>query len=164
MENGKECAEVPADVINRVFTPVIDTIYESNGFVLLLQELLGENHSDTAESYNDIGSVHSKLGEYTSALVFFEEVLSTMREILGVKHPMVAMSLGSVASVHVSRENYSDAELLLNESLNSLIDTCGERHPYTINILKQMAELHEKTGNAVKAQRIQEKLKTFSRG
>ncbi len=33
MENGKEGAEVLADVINRVFTPAIGTIYESNGFV-----------------------------------------------------------------------------------------------------------------------------------
>jgi len=33
MSNGKEGAEVSADVINRVFTPAINTIYEQGGFV-----------------------------------------------------------------------------------------------------------------------------------
>ena len=33
MKNGKEGAEVLSEIINRVFTPAIDTIYRSKGFI-----------------------------------------------------------------------------------------------------------------------------------
>src|SRR5699024_12019222 len=58
----------------------------------LPNEVLGEKHAYTADSYNNIGCIYSSLGESEKALKYHEKALEIRREVLGEKHADTASS------------------------------------------------------------------------
>jgi len=53
-------------------------------------KLLGPDQSDTATSYNSIGSVYYKKGDYENALGEYRKALEIRLKVLGPDHPSTA--------------------------------------------------------------------------
>ena len=49
--------------------------------------MLGSEHPDTAISYNNIGLVYNKKGEYESAIKYLKKAWYTYKAKLGEEHP-----------------------------------------------------------------------------
>ena len=58
---------------------------------------MGENHPDTAISYNNIGVVYNNLGDYDKALEYYFKGLEIRKEILGESHPYTQHTLQNIA-------------------------------------------------------------------
>ncbi len=58
-----------------------------NKALSIRQKVLGEEHPDTATSYNNIGYVYSELGDYDKSLEYYDKALSIYRKVLGNEHP-----------------------------------------------------------------------------
>ena len=60
--------------------------------LFLLEKKYGQDHPDTATSYNNIGDVHICLGEYDKALKFHYKALTIREKTIGLEHPSTAGS------------------------------------------------------------------------
>jgi tetratricopeptide (TPR) repeat protein len=64
---------------------------------LLIQEkALGGEHLDTAKSYNGMGEVYRKLGEYEKALEWCQKALAIHEKALGKDHPYTATTYNNI--------------------------------------------------------------------
>ena len=54
-----------------------------------------------AISYNNIGGVHDKKGEYDKALEHYQKALAIQLKQLGPEHPSVATSYNNIGAVHL---------------------------------------------------------------
>lgn len=77
--------------------------------IVLSEELYGVNSKESALSYNNIGSVYSRLGDYAQALEYIGKSLNIREQILGVDNPDTAISYNSVGSVYWKQGNYTQA-------------------------------------------------------
>jgi tetratricopeptide (TPR) repeat protein len=68
--------------------------------ILVLQKsTLGENHAKTAATYQSIGLVQSKAGDFDSALLNLKKTLEIQEAIFGTKHPEVATTLSHLGHI-----------------------------------------------------------------
>ena len=67
-------------------------------FLTIKKAVLGEKHLEVAYSYNSMGIIYNKQGEYTKALDYYEKSLAIRKVVLGEKHPEVAGSYNGIGS------------------------------------------------------------------
>ena len=53
------------------------------------KQVLGENHPDTATSYNNIGAVYLRKGDYDAALENYNKAKVVLEQILPNTHPYI---------------------------------------------------------------------------
>ena len=58
--------------------------------------VLGDDHPDTARSYNDIGRVFEALGDFDKALDYYDDALQTYESVLGEDHFSTAITYYNV--------------------------------------------------------------------
>ena len=92
---------------------------------------LGEEHPETATSYNNLALLYESMGEYTKIKLFYEKALKIREKSLGKKHPETAMSYNNLAVCYQQREEYSKAESLYLDALVIQEKILGESHPDT---------------------------------
>ncbi|MBR3460290.1 MAG: tetratricopeptide repeat protein, partial [Clostridia bacterium] len=77
--------------------------------VKIRERLLGEEHPDTATSYNNIALVYAAKGEYDRALEYHEKALAIREKVLGKEHPDTATSYNNIALVYYAKGEYDRA-------------------------------------------------------
>ena len=82
-----------------------------------------------ATSYNNVGGVYDKLGNYTQALENYKKALEIRLSVFGVNHPDVATSYNNVGGVYDKLGNYTQALESYNKSLEIYLSVFGENHP-----------------------------------
>ena len=93
--------------------------------------LYGENNSETATSYNNVGYSYGNLGDEKAALEYKLKALKIREEVLGEKHPYTAQSYNNVGC---SYGNLGDWKTALEYHLKALKireEVLGEKHPDT---------------------------------
>ena len=55
----------------------------------IMKKILGEEHPDTASSYNNIGNTYHKIGDYKRAIEYHELSLMIRKKILGEEHQIL---------------------------------------------------------------------------
>ena len=70
---------------------------------------LGGEHPYVATSYNNIGQVWNKKGEYDKALEYYEKCLAIELKTLGGEHPDVASSYYNIGNIWNSKGEYEKA-------------------------------------------------------
>ena len=55
--------------------------------LVIREKALGVEHPDTAASYNRIGVIYAKQGDYEKALEYFQKSLAIYEKVLGSEHP-----------------------------------------------------------------------------
>ena len=81
------------------------------------KKTLGEEHTDVAESHNNLGVVYSHLAEYNEAKEHYEKALFIWKKIYGEEHAHVASSYNNLGTVFSHRGKYSKAKELYEKAL-----------------------------------------------
>jgi tetratricopeptide (TPR) repeat protein len=101
------------------------------GILAVCRKMLGEEHSNTATSYNNLALNLNALGRYKEAEDGFKKALDIRRKVLGEEHPATARSYNGVAANLYAQGRYKEAEEGSKKALDIRRKVFGEEHPDT---------------------------------
>ena len=110
------------------------------------RELLGDHHSNVANSLNNLASLYQAQGRFREAKPLVQDALSIRREQLGDSHPDVASSLSSLALLYQAQGRFEDADPLYMEALRIHREQFGDSHPNVATSLSNLASLYQAQG------------------
>jgi tetratricopeptide (TPR) repeat protein len=93
------------------------------------QQLLGEEHPDTATSLNNLALLYVDQGDYARAEPLYQQALAIRKKVLGEEHPDTATSLNNLARIYRRQGDYARAEPLYQQALAIRKKVLGEEHP-----------------------------------
>ena len=115
------------------------------------EKVLGKDHPDVANSYNNIGSVYSDMGDYPKALDFYTKALNIREKVLGKDHPTTAISYNNIGSVYSNMSNYPKALEFFTKALNIKEKVLGKEHPSTALSYNNIGSVYSDMGDYPKA-------------
>jgi tetratricopeptide (TPR) repeat protein len=121
------------------------------------EEILGENHPDTASSYNSLGNIYYRLLNYDKAKDFNEKALKIREEILGVNHPDTASSYNNLGNICYRLLNYDKAKDFNEKALKIREEILGENYPDTASSYNNLGNIYSQLKNYDKAKELKEK-------
>jgi tetratricopeptide (TPR) repeat protein len=121
------------------------------------RKVLGEEHPDTATSYNNVGYNLSEQGKYAEAQPLYEKALAIRRKVLGEEHPDTASSYNNVAAHLSDQGKYAEAQPLYEKALAIRRKVLGEVHPDTAQSYNNVALNLSDQGKYAEAQPLHEK-------
>lgn len=77
--------------------------------------MLGENHVDTANAYNVLGSVLIKKGDTRQAVEYYNKALTIKSKVLGAEHLDTINLYNNLANAYRSNKDYRQAIELYNK-------------------------------------------------
>jgi tetratricopeptide (TPR) repeat protein len=95
------------------------------------RKAVGEEHANTAESYNNIALCLKRQGKQDDALPLLQKALAIRRKVLGDEHPITAQSHNNLASCLNDLGKLDDAMRLYRKALAINRKARGEEHPDT---------------------------------
>ncbi len=117
----------------------------------LSEELYGNENTDTATSYNNIGNVYICQGEYTKALEYYLKALEISETALGKEHPDTAMSYNNIGGVYDSLGDYTKALEYNFKALKICEKVLGKEHPDTAKLYSNIGNVYYRQGDYSKA-------------
>lgn len=117
----------------------------------------GENHLDTAKSYNNLAYVYEQQGELDKAEKLYEKSLRIKESILGEEHPETVVGYNNLAGVYESQGKYKKAKELYEKNLRIRESLFGEEHSETAMGYNNLAVVYERQGEYKKAEELYEK-------
>jgi len=121
------------------------------------EKVLGEEHPDTAGSYNNLAVLYKLKGEYDKAEPLYKKALEIRQKVLGEEHPDTATSYGNLAGLYMSKGEYDKAEPLYKKALEIYKKVLGEEHPDTATSYGNLAGLYDSKGEYDKAEPLYKK-------
>ena len=103
------------------------------------RRVLGEDHPDTAASYNNLACNLKAQGKYAEAEPLLPQALAIRRRVLGEDHPDTAASYNNLAANLNAQGKYAEAEPLLRKALEIRRRVLGEDHPDTATSYNNLA-------------------------
>ena len=92
------------------------------------KKTLGNNHSDTASSYNDIGGVYSSLGIFDTALEYLNKAIVVQKNKTDINLNTIATTYNNIGEVYHYSGKYNDALEYYNKALAIQIEKLGTDH------------------------------------
>ena len=118
------------------------------------KRILGEEHSDYAQSLNNLATLYESMGEYARAEPLFVQARDIQKKVLGEEHPNYAQSLNNLAGLYQSMGEYARAEPLLVRARDIRKKVLGEEHPDFATSLNNLAELYKSIGEYARAEQL----------
>ncbi|CAF1372347.1 unnamed protein product [Adineta steineri] len=119
-----------------------------------LYNALLEQTSDEGEKalyYNQLGFVHSDLGDYGKAIWYFEQRLEIGQKTLPSNHPLLASSYGNIGSVYGTMGEYSKALSYYEKTLKIQQKTRSSNHPSLATLYNNIGLVYKNMGQYSKA-------------
>lgn len=88
-----------------------------------------------ATTFNNLGAVHERLGEFDQAELRYRNSLAVIETIQGPHHPDIAMGLNNLASLYFSQQLFEKAEPLWRRALEISERILGNTHPHLVQTL-----------------------------
>ena len=139
------------------------SVYFLKKALSISEEQLGENHSDTAASLNNLAGLYQNKGRYDEAESLYLRALKICEEQLGENHPDTATSLNNLAALYENKGRYDEAESLYLRALKIYEEQLGENHPDTAASLNNLAELYKSQKRNSEAIPLLERWKAIKR-
>ena len=92
------------------------------------KKTVGNNHSDTASSYNDIGGVYSSLGIFDTALEYLNKAIVVQKNKTDINLNTIATTYNNIGEVYHYSGKYNDALEYYNKALAIQIEKLGTDH------------------------------------
>jgi tetratricopeptide (TPR) repeat protein len=92
---------------------------------------LGEDHPDTAQSYNNLATNLDAQGRHAEALPLYQRALDIGRKAVGEDHPETARAYNNLAANLRAQGRHAEAQPLLQRALDICRKVLGEGHPNT---------------------------------
>jgi tetratricopeptide (TPR) repeat protein/transcriptional regulator with XRE-family HTH domain len=119
--------------------------------------VLGTDHADTAQSFNDLGELRWTRGELSAAKILFERALAIRERVLGPEHPQTAVSLNNLAVVLWHQGEFAAARALHDRALALHRRLLGPEHPETAVSLNNLALVLRDQGEFAAARAMDER-------
>lgn len=97
----------------------------------ICKKVLGEEHSETAISYNNLAVMYEKQGRYREAEELYKKSLNICEKVLGEEHLKTVISYNNLAGLYNSQGRYEEAEELYKKALLIREKILGTEHPDT---------------------------------
>jgi tetratricopeptide (TPR) repeat protein/CHAT domain-containing protein len=97
----------------------------------IYRKVLGEEHPDTAASYNNVALCLNAQGRYQEAQEGFQKALAIQRKVLGEEHPATANGYSWVAANLTPQGRYKEAQEASQKALDIQRKVLGEEHLLT---------------------------------
>jgi len=125
---------------------------------------LGNDHSATLSSINNLGVVLNDQGRSVEAEPLYREALEARRRILGNEHLDTLASTTNMAGFLRAQGNMVEAEFLCREALEASRRILGNEHPETLHAIFTMVGFLQNQGKMVNAEPLcREALETSRR-
>jgi len=102
--------------------------------------VLGEDHEETAPTYNDLGCAFCEQGELEEAMDMCQKALDIQLKILGEEHEDAAHMFHSISEVHYKQGNLGEAAELCQKALAIGLKILEQNDPF----IDEANELMEK--------------------
>jgi len=119
--------------------------------------ILGDEHPDTASSYNNLAWTLDAQGKYAQTAPLYEKALAVRCKILGEEHPYTALSYQNLASNLDRQRKYAEAFRFHHRALAIYRKTLGEEYPDTARGYDNLASNLHSQGQYVEAASLREK-------
>ena len=146
-----------AKLNNKIGDGLVDTgqytsALECYGKALAIrEEVLGDLHPDTADTYNNMAAVYHKQSDYTLAMEYYSKALAIREEVLGERHPSTAQTYNNMAIVYDDEGDYATALEYHGKALAIKEEVLGNRHPSTATTYNNMAMVYYAQGDYARA-------------
>ncbi len=117
----------------------------------LAEELYGKEHENTAASYNNIGGVYKKQGDYPKALEYLKKALAIKEKVLGEDHPDTATDYNNIGLVYKNQGDYTKALEYYGKALAIDENVLGKDHPGTATDYNNIGTVYDDQGDYPKA-------------
>jgi tetratricopeptide (TPR) repeat protein len=115
------------------------------------EKVLGLEHPNIAQSYNNIGELYRSMGDYPKALEYHQKSLAVFEKVLGVEHPDTATSYNNIGLVYKSMGDYPKALEYYQKDLAISEKVLGKEHPFTAISYNNIGLVYESMGDYPKA-------------
>ena len=116
------------------------------------RDTLGEDHPDTATSYNNLAETLRAQGKYAEAEAMHRRALAIELKAPGEGHPDTATSYNNLAETLRAQGKYAEAEAMFRRALASVLKAPGEGHPHTALSYNNLAETLRAQGKYAEAE------------
>ncbi|HEY7326073.1 MAG TPA: tetratricopeptide repeat protein [Gemmataceae bacterium] len=116
------------------------------------RKVLGEEHPDTATSYNNVAYNLQAQGKYQEAEEGYRKALTIYRKLLGEEHPDTAGGYNNLGLNLNAQGKYREAEANLLKALAIWRNLLGEEHPNTATSYDNVAYNLESQGRSKDAE------------
>lgn len=125
-------------------------------------ELLGEEHSNTLISMNNLAESLREQGDLTGARTLQEKVLEISRRVLGEEHPSTLFAFNNLAGTLQKQGDLAGARTLQEKALEISRRVLGEEHPETLPSMNNLAITLQEQGDLIGSRTLQEKVLEIS--
>ncbi|WP_420629247.1 tetratricopeptide repeat protein [Candidatus Leptofilum sp.] len=105
------------------------------------QQVLGDDHPDTAQSLNNMGLLLNDIGHLAEARLYLKQALTIRQQVLGDDHPDTAQSFKNMGILLQDSGQLSEAQPFFEQALAIYKKVLGDDHPDTARGLTNMGLL-----------------------
>lgn len=120
-------------------------------------KLLGENNSETAMSFHNLGAILRVLGENEKSLEYHQKAFSIWRDLHGENHIDTALALDGASASYRALGKNKDALEFAERALAIRENVLGCRHPDTATSFSNVGNVCVALGNHSRALQCEEK-------
>ena len=132
-----------------MWTEALDSYAET---LTIANELLGAEHKHTLTILNNLGNLHSDLGNETESAHFYEKAFEKRIETLGEGHPDTVRTMNNLALSYSNSGDTERAEYMHLRSISIKRNILGSNHRSTINGIYNLAILYDSIGKKKEAE------------
>ncbi len=125
--------------------------------VKIYLDVLGEEHSDTANGYEALAREYVIENEYAKAEKLYKRCLQMKEKLLGEEHLDTAAAYSNLAEFYKNRGKHKEAEDLYKKSLLVREKLLGEEHPDTIINYENLGEVYQSQQKYKEAEKLYKK-------
>ncbi len=107
---------------------------------------LGDDHPDTLDSMNTLGSIYQLQGLFDEAELYVAQVMDRSRRVLGNDHPSTLLAVNNMGAVREAQGRLEEAEAYIKEALEGRRRILGDDHPATLTSINFMGLLRTGQG------------------
>ncbi|MFD7604770.1 tetratricopeptide repeat protein [Streptomyces mirabilis] len=115
------------------------------------EQVLGDTHSDTLNSRNNLASAYEAAGDFKRAIPLYEATLAQREQILGDTHPDTLTSRNNLAYTYWSAGDLERAIPLYEATLAQREQVLGDTHPNTLTSRNNLASAYRAAGDLERA-------------
>src|SRR4030095_3521270 len=112
----------------------------------------GPEHSETADSLNDLAFLYSSMNDQTKALPLYQRALKIRETVLGPNHPHTAIILNNLAETYRESGDFAKAEPLYKRAIKIWEAKLGKTHANTVSVTANLALLYQDKDDIAKAE------------
>ncbi len=127
----------------------------------LKKKLFGEDHPDTTNLYNNLGTLYMDIGDYSLAKQYYEKALEINIKIFGENHFYTAIGFNNLGGILKVTGNFPEAKKYYERALSSFKLIYGNDHPNIATTYNNLGDLSQTMGEFQEAKKNYEQSLTI---